>query len=69
MSRRGYNTEKQKGLLIVEKLDYLQSKVLQKSFDLISKPLLTVGLWIKEVLHFGIYLLLNVVLHYKFVEW
>ncbi|XP_057531563.1 uncharacterized protein LOC130809780 isoform X3 [Amaranthus tricolor] len=49
-SRRGYNTEKQKGLLIVEKLDYLQSKVLQKSFDLISKPLLTVGLWIKEAI-------------------
>ncbi|XP_057531564.1 uncharacterized protein LOC130809780 isoform X4 [Amaranthus tricolor] len=48
--RRGYNTEKQKGLLIVEKLDYLQSKVLQKSFDLISKPLLTVGLWIKEAI-------------------
>ncbi|CAO2835135.1 unnamed protein product [Amaranthus hypochondriacus] len=48
--RRGYSTEKQKGLLIVEKLDYLQSKVLQKSFDLISKPLLTVGLWIKEAI-------------------
>lgn len=44
--RRGYCTEKQKGLLIVEKLDYLQSKVLQG----ISKPLVTVGLWIKEAI-------------------
>ncbi|KNA03812.1 hypothetical protein SOVF_205540 [Spinacia oleracea] len=48
--RRGYGTEKQKGLLIVEKLDYLQSKVLQEIFGLVSKPLMTVGLWIKEAI-------------------
>ncbi|KAL2892703.1 30S ribosomal protein S8 [Bienertia sinuspersici] len=48
--RRGYCTEKQKGLLIVEKLDYLQSKVLQEIFGLVSKPLVTIGLWIKEAL-------------------
>uniref|UniRef100_A0A803LKK7 Uncharacterized protein n=2 Tax=Chenopodium quinoa TaxID=63459 RepID=A0A803LKK7_CHEQI len=48
--RRGYGTEKQKGLLIVEKLDYLQSKVLQGIFGLVSKPLLTVGLWIKKTI-------------------
>ena len=59
-SRRGYCTEKQKGLLIVEKLDYLQSKVLQEIFGLVSKPLLTAGLWIKEVLAFALVLYLQI---------
>ncbi|KAL2487654.1 hypothetical protein Fot_40946 [Forsythia ovata] len=48
--RRGYATERQKGLLIVEKLDYLQSKLLQNFFFLIAKPLGRVGVWINEVL-------------------
>ncbi|XP_074272759.1 uncharacterized protein LOC141596482 [Silene latifolia] len=48
--RRGYSTEKEKGLLIVEKLDYLQSKVLQAVFGLVSKPLIQIGVWIKEVI-------------------
>ncbi|KAK9757686.1 hypothetical protein RND81_01G179200 [Saponaria officinalis] len=48
--RRGYSTEKEKGLLIVEKLDYLQSKVLQAIFGLVSKPLVKIGVWIKEVI-------------------
>lgn len=54
--RRGYSTEKQKGMLIVEKLDYLQSKVLLEIFGLISKPLMTIGLWIKEVHGFALVL-------------
>ncbi|GMP32777.1 hypothetical protein CsSME_00006382 [Camellia sinensis var. sinensis] len=45
---RGYATERQKGLLIVEKLDYLQSKLLQGIFFVISKPLAKVGVWITE---------------------
>ncbi|GAB4852071.1 hypothetical protein Ancab_016262 [Ancistrocladus abbreviatus] len=49
-SRRGYSMEKQKGLLIVEKLDYLQSKLLQEVFGLASKPLQKIGLWMNEVL-------------------
>ncbi|XP_034709853.1 uncharacterized protein LOC117932686 isoform X2 [Vitis riparia] len=47
-SRRGYATERQKGLLVVEKLDYLQSKLLQGIFFVISKPLGKVGTWINE---------------------
>lgn len=47
--RRGYNTEKQRGQLIVEKLDYLQSKILQAIFGLASEPLMKTGLWIKEM--------------------
>ncbi|KAK6161599.1 hypothetical protein DH2020_004980 [Rehmannia glutinosa] len=47
--RRGYATERQKGLLIAEKLDYLQSKLLQKIFFLIAKPLGRVGVWLNEV--------------------
>lgn len=47
--RRGYATERQKGLLVVEKLDYLQSKLLQGIFFVISKPLGKVGTWINEV--------------------
>ncbi|XP_044494773.1 uncharacterized protein LOC123217730 isoform X2 [Mangifera indica] len=48
--RRGYATERQKGLLIVEKLDYIQSRFLQKIFIIISKSLEKVGKWISEVL-------------------
>ncbi|PPD72447.1 hypothetical protein GOBAR_DD30646 [Gossypium barbadense] len=44
--RRGYATERQNGLLIVEKLDYLQSRLLQGFFSIISKPLGKVGKWI-----------------------
>ncbi|MCD7467741.1 hypothetical protein HAX54_005357, partial [Datura stramonium] len=47
---RGYATERQKGLLIVEKLDYLQSKFLQGVLFLIVKPLKKVGIWLTEVL-------------------
>uniref|UniRef100_A0AB38Z7F5 DUF3754 n=1 Tax=Paeonia suffruticosa TaxID=45171 RepID=A0AB38Z7F5_PAESU len=47
---RGYATERQKGLLIVEKLDYIQSKLLQGIFFIISKPLKKVGNWINEAL-------------------
>ncbi|WCJ22563.1 hypothetical protein M5689_004647 [Euphorbia peplus] len=46
--RRGYSTERQKGLMIVEKLDYLQSRFLQKIFFLVSEPLGKVGKWMKE---------------------
>ncbi|KAF8379870.1 hypothetical protein HHK36_027335 [Tetracentron sinense] len=48
--RRGYATERQKGLLIVEKLDYLQSKLLQGIFVILSKPLGKIGMWINEAL-------------------
>ncbi|PHU22746.1 hypothetical protein BC332_07853 [Capsicum chinense] len=48
--RRGYATERQKGLLIVEKLDYLQSKFLQGVFSVIVKPLKKVSTWLTEVL-------------------
>ncbi|VAI68255.1 unnamed protein product [Triticum turgidum subsp. durum] len=46
--RRGYSTESQKGLLLVEKLDYLQSKLLQKIFFSLSKPLGKLGKWTNE---------------------
>ncbi|KAL5539410.1 hypothetical protein UlMin_045105 [Ulmus minor] len=46
--RRGYTTEKQKGLLIVEKLDYVQSKLLRGIFSIISKPAGKLGSWITE---------------------
>ncbi|KAJ6404475.1 hypothetical protein OIU84_012624 [Salix udensis] len=48
--RRGYATERQKGLLIVEKLDYVQSRLLQGIFFLVSKPVGKVGIWIKEAI-------------------
>lgn len=48
--RRGYATERQKGLLIVEKLDYLQSKLLQKIFFSLSRPLKKIGSWLNEAL-------------------
>ncbi|KAL5795879.1 hypothetical protein ACOSQ2_000699 [Xanthoceras sorbifolium] len=47
--RRGYATERQKGLLIVEKLDYIQSRLLQRIFFIISKPLEKFSKWISEV--------------------
>ncbi|XP_039841996.1 uncharacterized protein LOC120702323 isoform X2 [Panicum virgatum] len=46
--RRGYATERQKGLLLVEKLDYLQSKLLQNIFFSLSKPLKKPGKWLNE---------------------
>jgi hypothetical protein len=49
LHRRGYATESQKGLLLVEKLDYLQSKLLQNIFFSLSKPLGKLGKWINEV--------------------
>ncbi|XP_050203845.1 uncharacterized protein LOC126653893 [Mercurialis annua] len=48
--RRGYANERQKGLLIVEKLDYLQSVLLQRIFFLVSNPLGKIGKWIKEAI-------------------
>ncbi|XP_010506707.1 PREDICTED: uncharacterized protein LOC104783275 [Camelina sativa] len=48
--RRGYATEKEKGLLLVEKLDYIQSKVLQVIFSTITKPLRKVGKLINKAL-------------------
>ncbi|XP_068650503.1 uncharacterized protein [Aristolochia californica] len=48
--RRGYTTEKQKGFLIVEKLDYLQSKLLQEIFFSLSRPIKTAGRWINEAM-------------------
>ncbi|KAJ4892488.1 hypothetical protein Rs2_32236 [Raphanus sativus] len=48
--RRGYATEKQKGLLLVEKLDYIQSIVLRGIFSTISKPLRKVGKIINKAL-------------------
>ncbi|XP_051198122.1 uncharacterized protein [Lolium perenne] len=48
--RRGYATESQRGLLLVEKLDYLQSKLLQNIFFSLSKPLGKLGKWINEAL-------------------
>lgn len=47
--RRGFATEKEKGLLLVEKLDYIQSKVLQGIFSTIAKPLRKVGKLINKV--------------------
>ncbi|KAA0059335.1 uncharacterized protein E5676_scaffold347G001880 [Cucumis melo var. makuwa] len=46
--RRGYATERQRGLLIVDKLDYIQSRLLRGLFSLISKPLRRLGTWIAE---------------------
>ncbi|CAL9058082.1 unnamed protein product [Musa banksii] len=48
--RRGYATERQKGFLIVEKLDYLQSKLLQEIFFNLSKPVKRIGRWLNEAL-------------------
>ncbi|XP_015894229.3 uncharacterized protein LOC107428240 isoform X2 [Ziziphus jujuba] len=51
--RRGYATETQKGLLLVEKLDYLQSKLLRGIFFIISKPLGKLGRWLTEAFNDG----------------
>nr|GMC82887.1 uncharacterized protein LOC109180802 isoform X1 [Ipomoea batatas] len=48
--RRGYTTERQKGILAVEKLEYLQSKLLQGLFFIIVKPLGKTSIWLTEVL-------------------
>ncbi|WOL05134.1 hypothetical protein Cni_G13857 [Canna indica] len=48
--RRGYATERQQGLLLVEKLDYLQSKLLQEIFFRLSKPMKQIGKWLNEAL-------------------
>ncbi|KAG9130459.1 hypothetical protein Leryth_004423 [Lithospermum erythrorhizon] len=48
--RRGYATEKQKGLMIVEKLDYLQSKLVQRIFFFIGKPLEKAGFFLIKAL-------------------
>ncbi|XP_038897961.1 uncharacterized protein LOC120085822 isoform X2 [Benincasa hispida] len=47
--RRGYATERQRGLLIVDKLDYIQSRLLRGLFSIISKPLGRLGTWFAEV--------------------
>ncbi|KAL8137998.1 hypothetical protein V2J09_003999 [Rumex salicifolius] len=49
--RRGYTTEKEQGMLVVDKLDYLQSRLIQAGFGLVSKPLRKLGLWINEALN------------------
>jgi len=46
--QHGYSTESQKGLLLVEKLDYLLSKLLQNIFFSLSKPLGKLGKWTNE---------------------
>ncbi|XP_047333253.1 uncharacterized protein LOC124936772 [Impatiens glandulifera] len=48
--RRGYTTERQKGFLIGEKLDYLQSKLLRAIFSTLAKPSRKIGLWINEAI-------------------
>ncbi|KAJ6801128.1 uncharacterized protein M6B38_199855 [Iris pallida] len=48
--RRGYATERQRGLLVVEKLDYLQSKLLQEIFFSLSRPLKMIGSWLSKAL-------------------
>ncbi|XP_020703615.1 uncharacterized protein LOC110114912 [Dendrobium catenatum] len=48
--RRGYATERQRGLLIAEKFDYLQSKLLQEIFFNLSRPLKQFGKWLYETL-------------------
>ncbi|KAI4369817.1 hypothetical protein MLD38_018220 [Melastoma candidum] len=46
--RRGYATERQTGLLLADKLDYLQSKFLRGIFSGLSKPLRKLGTMIME---------------------
>ncbi|XP_078447802.1 DUF3754 family protein, putative (DUF3754) isoform X2 [Wolffia australiana] len=48
--RRGYTTEREKGFLIIEKLDYLQSRLLQKILFGVSRPLRRLGILINEAL-------------------
>jgi hypothetical protein len=47
--RRGYAAERQEGLLFGAKLDYLQSLLLRKTFNWLSKPLFNGGTWINQV--------------------
>ncbi|KAL0381981.1 UNVERIFIED_CONTAM: Aquaporin SIP1-1 [Sesamum calycinum] len=67
--RRGYATERQKGLLIAEKLDYLQSKLLQNFFALIAKPLGKFGVWLNEVFKSITQKQDTEVLDYKLMLW
>ncbi|KAL8479122.1 hypothetical protein ACS0TY_025620 [Phlomoides rotata] len=67
--RRGYTTERQKGLLIVEKLDYLQSKLLQNIFFFVARPLARLGVWLDEVFESIIQKQDTEVLVYKFKRW
>ncbi|KAI3914858.1 hypothetical protein MKX01_018027, partial [Papaver californicum] len=46
--RSGYATERQNGLLLAEKLDYLQPKLLQGIFFTLSKPAAKLGMYISE---------------------
>eukprot|EP00252_Welwitschia_mirabilis_P026698 TRINITY_DN8836_c1_g1_i1.p1 TRINITY_DN8836_c1_g1~~TRINITY_DN8836_c1_g1_i1.p1 ORF type:complete len:630 (+),score=105.43 TRINITY_DN8836_c1_g1_i1:201-2090(+) len=48
--RRGYTTEKQEGLLLGEKFDYLQSRILQNLFGSLSQPVISLVLWINQKL-------------------
>ena len=47
--RRGYAAERQEGLLFGAKLDYLQSLLLRKSLNWLSRPLFNGGTWINKV--------------------
>lgn len=62
--RRGYTTERQKGLLIVEKLDYLQSKLLQNIFLFVARPLARLGVWLDKVVDIR-YFLFSLIPVYK----
>ncbi|XP_042043624.1 uncharacterized protein LOC121789188 isoform X1 [Salvia splendens] len=67
--RRGYTTERQKGLLIAEKLDYLQSKLLQNIIFLIAKPTGRLGVWLDEIFKSIIQIQDAEVLAKRFKRW
>ncbi|XP_042031362.1 uncharacterized protein LOC121778126 isoform X1 [Salvia splendens] len=67
--RRGYTTERQKGLLIAEKLDYLQSKLLQNIIFLIAKPMGRLGVWLDEIIKSIIQIQDTGVLAKRFKRW
>ncbi|XP_047957740.1 uncharacterized protein LOC125203443 isoform X2 [Salvia hispanica] len=67
--RRGYTTERQKGLLIAEKLDYLQSKLLQNIIFLIAKPMGRLGVWLDEIFKSIIQIQDTAVLAKRFKRW
>ncbi|XP_057781212.1 uncharacterized protein LOC130999635 [Salvia miltiorrhiza] len=67
--RRGYTTERQKGLLIAEKLDYLQSKLLQNILFLIAKPMGRLGVWLDEIFKSVIRIQDTDVLAKRFKRW
>eukprot|EP00250_Pteridium_aquilinum_P013352 c21287_g1_i1 orf=119-2398(+) len=48
--RRGYASERQEGLLFGAKLDYIQSLLLRKIFNLFSRSLFRAGTWINQQL-------------------